>query len=37
MCKPWKVNGHGKMNKEHEKFSDYKRRYFARKEIVKYG
>lgn len=31
LCKPWKVNGVGKSNRGEliEKYSDFKRRYFA--------
>ena len=36
MCKYWKINGHGKYNLEHEKFSDHKRRVFAKREAEKY-
>jgi hypothetical protein len=34
MCKYWKVNGYGKRTqKEGERFSDHKRRFFAGKDI----
>jgi hypothetical protein len=29
MCKPWKVNGFGKLRPDWERFSDHKRRIFA--------
>lgn len=36
-CKPWKINGFGKEDKEFERFSDHKRRLFAKKEAQEHG
>lgn len=33
LCKPWKVNGVGKDRPDSERFSDHKRRKFAKKDM----
>ena len=33
LCKPWKVNGYRTERREGEKFSDHRRRRFARADI----
>lgn len=33
MCKYWKINGFGKLRPDFERFSDHKRRMFAKKDI----
>ena len=33
MCKDWKVNGFGKNRKDSMRFSDYKRKQFAGRDI----
>jgi hypothetical protein len=38
MCKPWKANGYGKRHRpDGERFSDHKRRWFARREVADYS
>jgi len=32
LCKPWKMNGFSRYNKEYERFSDHARRKFAKEE-----
>ena len=37
MCKSWKINGYGKRyQKDGERFSDHKRRFFAREDVEPY-
>lgn len=37
MCKPWKMNGHGKNKPDHEAFSDHVRRQVAQADIKAAG
>ena len=37
LCKYWKINGYAKHKAGRERFSDHKRREFARREAACYG